>query len=98
MYTTQSNYAWIIDNDPEERTVPRIGPWNTPGYLITLLERSDTGLPFRITSGDQKYYGRVIGVFDKMQPLKDLNFVAESDIIEYKNSMGFWAPVVEQKG
>lgn len=52
MQTTQSNYAWIIDSNREERTIPQIGPWNAPGHLITLLERSDVGchLGFALTT------------------------------------------------
>lgn len=94
MYTTQSNYAWIIDTNREQRMIPKIGPWNAPGHLITLLERSDVGVPFRITSNEQVIYtGRILGMFIGDEPFYDLNFVDGIDTIEYKNTSGYWEAV-----
>lgn len=94
MYTTQSNYAWIIDNDREERTIPKIGPWNAPGHLITLLERSDVGVPFKIESnGKVVYTGRILGMFIGEEPFYDLNFIGSVDTIFYKNQFGYWEAI-----
>lgn len=94
MQTTQSNYAWIIDSNREERTVPKIGPRNAPGHLITLLEQSDVGVPFRIVSnGKVIHTGRILGMFIGEEPFNDLNFVGDLDTIEYKNQSGYWEAV-----
>ncbi len=94
MFTTQSNYAWIIDSNRQNRTVAKIGPWNAPSHLVTLMEASNAGLEFRIVSDDKVIHeGRILGIFAGDEPFHDLNFVDGIDTIEYKNTSGYWEAI-----